>query len=355
VELPSGNSLEKLAPQKRPEGIFTPMRQITQTQAEQRTLKSAGLMGKLRPTGLNVSIGDGSLFDISERERSGMPEAAIFAPGTLPSVTKTGRRYRERFAPAGQTTQMIIGASPESDRQIIGISESLYRKFSLKRVYFSAYIPVSSHPDLPDLLTPPPLKREHRLYQADWLLRFYGFTADEILSADNPNLDYELDPKIVWALRHIEFFPIEVNKASQEELLRIPGVGNTSAIRIMRQRKVSAVRYDDLKKMGVVLKRARFFLTCSGKYYGDSIFEPTYIRDKIKDKSTLLDSTQIKDKGTLLDSTQIKNKSTLLDSARIKDKSTLLDSAQIRSKLTEDGRNRQISMFEASSHELSVR
>jgi hypothetical protein len=176
---------------------------------------------------------------------------------------------------------MIIGATKENDFHIIRTSEALYHRFSMKRVYFSAYIPVASAPELPDMTMPPPLKREHRLYQADWLLRFYGFRADEILSDDEPNLDYELDPKVVWALRHLEDFPIEINKASLEELLRIPGVGNTSATRIIRQRREAAVRYDDLKKMGVVLKRAKYFLTCSGRYYGDSELEPYYIRDKL--------------------------------------------------------------------------
>jgi len=270
IELPSEDSLFRLAPQKKPAAIFTPMKQILQTQYEQKTLKSAGNMKRLRPAGLNISIGDGSLAEIMDAEGGSPPL----------SLVRDGRRraYREKFAPAGQTTQMIIGASPESDRQIVHSSEALYRRFSLKRVYYSAYIPVASGPELPPLLTPPPLHREHRLYQADWLLRFYGFSAEEILPADAPNLEYDLDPKVVWALRNLSFFPVEINKASEEELLRIPGVGNTSALRIMRQRKVAAVTYDDLKKIGVVLKRARFFLTCSGKYYGDIPFEPAPLR-----------------------------------------------------------------------------
>jgi len=269
IELPSEASLARLAPQKKPAAIFTPMRQILQTQYEQKTLKSAGNMKRLRPAGLNVSIGDGSLADVLETE-SGQTGALV--------RDSRRRNYREKFAPAGQTTQMIIGASPENDRQIIHSSEALYRRFSMKRVYYSAYIPVASGPELPPLLTPPPLHREHRLYQADWLLRFYGFSAEEILPEDAPNLEYDLDPKVVWALRNLSFFPVEVNKASEEELLRIPGVGNTSAKRIMRQRRVASLTYDDLKKIGVVLKRARFFLTCSGKYYGDIPFEPAPLR-----------------------------------------------------------------------------
>jgi len=269
IELPSEESLARLAPQKQPSAIFTPMRQILQTQYEQKTLKSAGNMKRLRPAGLDISIGDGSLNDIMEREGG----------GTRQLVSDNRRRaYREKFAPAGQTTQMIIGASPESDRQIVHMSEAIYRKFSMKRVYYSAYIPVASGPELPSLLTPPPLNREHRLYQADWLLRFYGFSAEEILPEDAPNLEYDLDPKVVWALRNLSFFPVEINKASEEELLRVPGIGNTSVLRIMRQRKIAAVTFDDLKKIGVVLKRARYFLTCSGKYYGDIPFEPVPLR-----------------------------------------------------------------------------
>ncbi len=266
IELPSEDSLKKFAPQKQSAGIFRPMKQILNTLAEQKSLKHAGFMGKLKPLGANISVGDGSLAEMTENPLSVIDERTL---------------YKEKFAPAGQTTQMIIGASPETDRSIIKTSETLYRSFRMKRVYFSAYIPIVESPTLPSLYTEPPLKREHRLYQADFLLRFYGFTADEILSEDNPFLDVDLDPKIIWALRNIEQFPIEVNKASLEELLRIPGLGNTSALRIIRQRRVAAVKYDDLKKIGVVLKRARFFLTCAGKYYGDRILEPEYVKNKI--------------------------------------------------------------------------
>jgi putative DNA modification/repair radical SAM protein len=275
VELPSEQSLAALAPQKRPEGIFAPMKQITETQAEHRTLSAPGLMGKLGP---GVA---GHGLPVPPSLAAGMPET-MDVPVPRKSHVPAGRgQYKERFAPAGQTTQMIVGASAESDLHIIRTSEALYRRFSMKRVYFSAYIPVSSAPGLPDMTMPPPLKREHRLYQADWLLRFYGFRADEILTEADPNLDYELDPKVCWALRHLEQFPIDVNKASLEELLRIPGVGNKSAMRIISQRRVAAVRYDDLKKIGVVLKRARYFLTCSGRYYGESPFEPAAIRSAI--------------------------------------------------------------------------
>ncbi len=278
IELPTKESLSLLAPQKKPKNIFTPMKQITQTLTERRQLKGPGTMfknqdiystGNLRyldPEGENVTPGDGSLLDLT-----GRPLA----------VNEPRKKYKEKFAPAGQTTQMIIGASPESDRQIVKTSEDLYRSFKMKRVYFSAYIPVTNSPLLPTPFTAPPLAREHRLYQADWLLRFYGFTADEILDEKTPFLDLELDPKISWALRNIHKFPMEINKVSLEELLRIPGVGTQSALRIVRQRKMSAVQFDDLKKIGVVVKRAKYFLTCCGKYYGGSDLAPEYIKKEV--------------------------------------------------------------------------
>jgi putative DNA modification/repair radical SAM protein len=266
VELPSQESLRLLAPQKKAKGVFGPMKQISQTLAEQRMLKGPGFRDRPSPPGANVAAGDGCLTELLHGQNPVAPPVAR-------------RRYKERFAPGGQSTQMIIGASPESDRQILKTSESLYRIFRLKRVYFSAYIPVNDAPELPAMLSPPPLLREHRLYQADWLLRFYGFAADELLDEAQPFLDADLDPKIGWALRHIEQFPVEINKAPLELLLRIPGVGTTSAVRIARQRRIAAVKYEDLKKIGVVLKRARFFITCSGKYYGGKAPDPVYIKD----------------------------------------------------------------------------
>ena len=250
IELPSKESLQLLAPQKKPEGIFQPMRQITETLADRKQL--------------------GPAFQ-EDWEGKGI----ILANRTSLEPRK---RYKERFAPAGQTTQMIIGASPETDRQIIKISDSLYQNFSMKRIYFSAYIPMNESPKLPSLLSAPPLVREHRLYQADWLMRFYSFQADEILDESDPFLDLEVDPKMAWALRHLDQFPIEINRASLEELLRIPGVGTISARRIVRQRRMAAVQFDDLKKLGVVVKRAKYFLTCKGRYYGNVVLEPGPVR-----------------------------------------------------------------------------
>ena len=285
IELPTEKSLNLLAPQKKKDAIFAPMRQITNTMLEQRSLKGPGTMFKgqdLNTQGSNISIGDGSVYELASSPLMLKEAAADFSvPEALKNALDiTGRKYKEKFAPAGQTTQMIIGASGETDKQIIKTSEGLYRTFKMKRVYFSAYIPVSDSPLLPSVFTAPPLSREHRLYQADFLLRFYGFTAEEILDDENPNFDPDLDPKISWALRNIERFPVEVNKAPLEEILRIPGIGTVSALRIVRQRRIAAVKYEDLKKMGVTLKRAKYFLTCMGKYYGGKDLMPEYIRGK---------------------------------------------------------------------------
>ncbi len=216
IELPSEASLCQLAPEKTKQDIIRPMSYIGQTIRETR-----------------------------EERKSG------FRP---PS-----------FVPAGQSTQLIVGASPETDHQILRLSEGLYRSFGLKRVYYSAYVPVNEDSRLP-VLRAPPLLREHRLYQADWLVRLYGFKAAEILSDPEDNLDVELDPKSAWALRHPEFYPIEVNRDSYERLLRVPGVGLTSAQRIVEARRLGPLTFDDLKRIGVVLRRARYFLTCGGRY-----------------------------------------------------------------------------------------
>jgi putative DNA modification/repair radical SAM protein len=174
-------------------------------------------------------------------------------------------RGQGKYSPAGQSTQMIIGATPDSDKQILSLTQGLYNKYRLKRVYYSAYMPVTNHKALIKI-THPPLLREHRLYQADWLLRFYGFNADEILEDSAPMLDENLDPKACWALRHPEMFPVEINRAPLYTLLRVPGVGTVSARRIIQARRMGNLSFDDLKKMGVVLKRAAYFVTCRGKY-----------------------------------------------------------------------------------------
>ncbi|HOT76163.1 MAG TPA: putative DNA modification/repair radical SAM protein [Candidatus Wallbacteria bacterium] len=231
IELPSEESLKALAPQKNKENILLPMKRI-----------------------------GAEIIEKAEEHK---------------------KNYKApQFVPAGQSTQLIIGASPEPDYKIIKLSESLYDKFNLKRVFYSAYIPVSDNPKLP-VISKPPLLREHRLYQADWLLRFYGFLADELVNPARPQLDAALDPKAAWAINNLQNFPVEINRASYETILRIPGVGVRSAKKIVTARRVHALNFDDLKRLGVVLKRAKYFITCSGKYYEKLVFEESSLRVKL--------------------------------------------------------------------------
>ena len=222
IELPSEDGLKLLAPEKKKNDILTPMNMI----------------------GNNIS------------------------QALIENKEKKSRHKKTKFSPAGQSTQLIIGATPDSDFKIMKLSSSLYKKFSLKRVYYSAYIPVTQNDSRLPAILKPPLKRENRLYQADWLLRFYKFTVDEIIDEENPFFDDNFDPKVTWALRNLHLFPIEINKADYNTLLRIPGVGIRSARRIVSSRKYANLRYEDLKKIGVVLKRAKYFITFNGKYYG---------------------------------------------------------------------------------------
>ena len=305
IEFPTEESLKQLAPQKQPKQIFAPMRQITNTLIETGSLKGPGTMFQgqdLNTPAHYLSGGQtanlmSSVKQANAQTRSlqaaGPANAAQTANALSPAeaasfsraVQKPRRRGRppgkNSFAPAGQTTQMIIGAGGETDRNILTTSERLYHTFKMKRVFYSAYVPVVKSPILPDRHTSPPLAREHRLYQADWLLRFYGFSVSELFGKEDGNLDPDLDPKVIWALRNLDQFPVEVNAASYEMLMRIPGIGNISARRIIRQRRFAAVRFDDLKKMGVVMKRAKYFLLCCGQYYGDRRFEPETIRNSI--------------------------------------------------------------------------
>ena len=187
-------------------------------------------------------------------------------------------RKAPRFVPAGQSTQMIIGATPETDYQIMQVTEVLYQKFELKRVYFSAFVHVNEDATLPARTDEgPPLLREHRLYQADWLLRYYHFQADELLSEESPNFNVLFDPKCNWALKHLEYFPVEINRADYKMLLRVPGIGYKSAARIVKARRLGSLDFQDIKKMGVVLKRALYFITCGGKMMYPTKIEEDYI------------------------------------------------------------------------------
>lgn len=228
LELPTAEGLQKLAPNKHRKSILTPMRQIQQGITQNKD------------------------------------EITVY-------------RHAASFVPAGQSTQMIVGATQESDYQVMMVAENLYKKFDLKRVYFSAFVSVNEDKDLPALPGGPPLLREHRLYQADWLLRFYGFEANELLSEKKPNFNILLDPKADWALRHLELFPVEINRADYQMILRVPGIGVKSAQRIVRARRNGNLTFDDLKKIGVTLKRALYFITCNGRMMYPTKIEEDYI------------------------------------------------------------------------------
>jgi putative DNA modification/repair radical SAM protein len=255
IELPSAASLAKLAPQKRKETLLAPMKQIHSLVAENTS--GYGRFSGIQPIGSNAVRKRGRVLSASS-------PAAPAEGKSSPVPFVRPHRKRAGFAPAGQSTQMIIGASPESDRHILQLTERLYHAYDLKRVFYSAYVPAVESDLLPSADTPPPLWREHRLYQADWLLRFYGFRAEELLTPDEPELHPYLDPKCQWALRHPGFFPLEVNRAPYDFLLRVPGLGVESARRIVRARRIAALSWDGLKNIGVVLKRARYFLLCKG-------------------------------------------------------------------------------------------
>lgn len=193
----------------------------------------------------------------------------------------TLKQKSPQFVPAGQSTQLIIGATPHTDYQIVQLAHKLYEKMELKRVYYSAYIPVNQDSRLPAFNITPPVQREHRLYQADWLMRFYEFKADEIVNESYPFLDEEVDPKLGWALRHFDQFPLEINRCSWKMLHRIPGVGPQNARRIWHARKKGVINFEDLKKFGVVIKRAKYFITCNGKYFNSIKITAESIKEKI--------------------------------------------------------------------------
>ena len=206
-----------------------------------------------------------------QKEKSDILEPMSYVSNGIEQNKLDKNKFKPHFVPAGQTTQLIIGATPESDLKILKLSEGLYQKLSLKRVYYSAYVSVNSDKNLPTLEAPP-LLRENRLYQADWLLRFYGFKVNELLDDMHPNFNHILDPKCDWALRNLEKFPIEINTADYFTLLRIPGIGVISAKKIIRARREFLLDFTSLKKLGIILKRAKYFITCKGKYY-DKVYK----------------------------------------------------------------------------------
>ena len=302
LELPTEEGLRTLAPNKTMPNILNPMGKVQSTIASHRM--AIGKSAYMERSGGNKFLDTGIFSDTSKKQFSEWLDTQTnnTAISQDPEMKRleSYRRYttldhaltwananqlaprdmsqlKRSFAPAGQSTQMIIGATGESDYTLLQTTQALYQGFDLKRVFYSAYIPLNEDNVLPEIGTPPPLLREHRLYQADWLLRFYGFHAGELLSSEQPNFNEMLDPKCDWALRHLEQFPIEVEKANYATLLRVPGIGPKSASRITYARRYGRLDYESLKKMGVVLKRAHYFITCGGKQMYHTPIETSYI------------------------------------------------------------------------------
>lgn len=270
LELPTAEGLRQLAPGKTRKTILTPMRQIQSGVAESRDL--LGMKGgnqsaywytqkrlgrRLPSSDLTAALkGSSKKESISALSRSA---------GETSLATWRRRDTSRGFVPSGQSTQMIIGATGESDYEIMAVTEALYQNFDLKRVFYSAFINVNQDPAMTQASLTPPLRREHRLYQADFLLRFYGFQAKELLTEKRPFFNTYLDPKCDWALGHLEQFPVEITRADYQTLLRVPGIGTKSARRILQARRTGSISFSSLKTMGVVLKRAIYFITCHGK------------------------------------------------------------------------------------------
>ncbi|NLJ97396.1 MAG: putative DNA modification/repair radical SAM protein [Clostridiales bacterium] len=318
LELPTADSLKKLAPHKNRKNILKPMRQI-QLRRE----------SNLEYLGLNNSYGGSSygsnkniLFDYSYSNGNSSGNSIISSKSNsnkdigsnsnrngnsdissnsmilvdkgsgsnniLMEDNSYSRSPKSKFVPAGQSTQMIIGASAESDYHIMSVSEALYNNFDLKRVFYSAFVNVNQDSNLPSTHNGPPLLREHRLYQADWLIRFYGFKTRELLDEKNPNFNIIMDPKCNWALRHLELFPVEVNKADYYTLLRVPGIGVTGARRIIAARKSAVLDFKDLKALRIVLRRAVYFITFRGRMmYPIKVDEDFITRELLSTKEKL--------------------------------------------------------------------
>lgn len=271
LELPTADGLRTLAPHKNRKNILTPIRQIQTGIARNEGVRSIGQ--KSMNESWNM-YGRGSVKEELTEYHTGKLIRVQSNAGTSLSIPG---KEKARFVPAGQSTQMIIGATPENDYQIVTVAEALYNNYDLKRVFYSAFVNVNKDSSLPEQKDGIPLLREHRLYQADWLLRFYGFKSEELLSEARPNFNVLLDPKCDWAVRHLENFPVEINRADYYTLLRVPGIGTTSARRIMSARRTAKLDFADIKKLGVVLKRALYFITCNGRMMYDTRIDEDYI------------------------------------------------------------------------------
>lgn len=287
LELPTAEGLKKLAPNKSFQTIMEPMGMVRDTIAVHRL--AIGKSAKMeRSTGnqyLKNNIFEQSQSAIEENMSGSQIATEDMQHSNrtkrfLPAAIGEGKLTRP-FAPAGQSTQMIIGATNETDFHLLQTTQMLYQSYDLKRVFYSAYVPINEDSALPELETRPPLLREHRLYQADWLLRFYGFHAKELLSEERPNFNEQLDPKCDWALRHLDEFPVELETASYDKILRVPGIGPKSAGRIVKARRYGHLSFEYLKKMGVVLKRAHYFITCGGKMMFKIPLEEQFITNQL--------------------------------------------------------------------------
>ena len=253
--------------------------------ASRELLQTAGLYADRLSTNIELPSERGLKLLAPDKSKNNILTSFSYLKSQIDRNQEERKVFRKapHFVPAGQSTQLIVGATPENDLQIVSLAEGLYRKFNLKRVYYSAYVPVNHNSLLP-ALSDPPLRRENRLYQADWLLRFYRFQAAELMEPGEPFLDRELDPKTAWALRNMNLFPVEVNRADYEILVRVPGIGLKSARQIINARRHGPLCFDNLRKLGVVLKRARYFLTCQGKYL-EKIDNPVLLRQALADKT----------------------------------------------------------------------
>ncbi len=271
--------------------------------ADNRLIEEAGKYVDRMSVNIELPSSQGLKLLAPQKKREAIIKPMSFLTSQIKAIKEERRTFKKTplFLPAGQTTQLIVGATPDTDFHILKLSENMYQKFNLKRVYYSAYVPVARHPHLPELSNPP-LLREHRIYQADWLLRFYGFNAGELLDEDHPNFAEDYDPKTDWALRNLHHFPVEINRADYETLLRVPGLGVKSARRILAARRVSTLGFEDLKRIGVVMKRAQYFITCRGKYAGEIPIEEHLLRPRLAlSKSKSLPSGSKYEQLTLFD------------------------------------------------------
>lgn len=282
IELPSATSLEALCPEKSRDAVLRPMAQIrSRREDEERLLLAGGNAAGAPRLGARGGRAGRRPRDTADGP---LPLFAASRGSALSLTTRPRARVGPRgraFAPAGQSTQLIVGATPEDDRHVLSLSKALYDRFDLRRVFFSAYMPLMDDARLPDPGTPVPLRREHRLYQADWLMRYYAFEPGELVTEEEPWLDLEVDPKLAWALRHIDRFPVEVMDAPLELLLRVPGVGPVGARRIVAARARGPVTFDDLRALRVTLRRARHFLTCGGVRDEGSPLDEGLIRERL--------------------------------------------------------------------------